>query len=169
MNRMKHFLLIVTALCIAMLCSASKTMAQSNEQWYLVTDKGVEIAGTDGLFLQKHRTEARTFAILKLKTDGNVESLVKNVRKITFIKKQSTGIAKVENHAANVQLAFEEGTLTLTHLQPMETVSLFSSTGVKMADKQADAHGTAHIITANMPNGVYILKTLYTNITFIKK
>lgn len=159
--------ILSAAMLIGFMLYAPNAMAQTIEQWYLITDKGDEIPVTNKTYL----TDAtRTFSIYKLgETVYQNELVARNVRKITFAKKSSTGITQIDKDEKNVQLSIESSAITVTNLKPAETVSIFTSAGAKITDKKADAQGTAKIMTGNMPSGIYILKTTNTNIQFIKK
>lgn len=161
-------IILFKILLIVCLLYTPQLMAQSNDKWYIITDKGTEIPLTDHITLQSQSKRKRTFSIFR--TIGyNIELVEENVRKITFIKRESTGISSTIPKAEKFQLAIEENMLYVKGLTSQENISIFSLDGIKWIESRSDMQGTIQVNISQIPQGTYILKNKNTNIQFIKK
>ena len=100
-------------------------------------------------------------------SENKTEILFTDIWKVTFYKNEST---KVQNELAEKSsLSFKGDDVSVKGAKPNELVALYSVSGKLIAKERVNSFGDATLSLSSLPNGIYIIKTSFSNFKITKK
>lgn len=149
------------------LSSACISSALATTLLHVVQKTGEEVTFS---FNEKPKTTFDGGNIVIATASSTVEYDFNSVKKFTFEEVETpTAIDDITVGKVKAGVSFEPGQVTISGAQAGSTVYVFAINGAAMGNYKVDADGSLAFSTADLPNGIYVIKGSNISVKFIKK